>query len=207
MSSEHITVLAVVIILLVPFLFLLQSYLSSKSALNRLIGVIDGSISKKPMRGGPQRCLVGSWRGLPVEAFLEQSRWSAEFFVTLYAGFSIPCSTIFILPVGAGIISGLIMGDVNTFLHGSSFEIPEFNIKLISDTADRQQLLDFISPQRLKIINCIFSRGFNVIEIHQQPSDSYIRFGYQSYDYLLPGLDRIIDPLNVEDVLKLIKDF
>jgi hypothetical protein len=193
--------------------FVIYSIRRNRTLLARLQSVIDGQISKKFMRGGYQRCLIGTWQGLPVEAVLEKIGGSVNFFVTLYVRYPLPCPTIFILPFTSPVVSDVITGDLNTFNFGQTFEIPEFNIKIISKAADNQQLLDFITPQRLQILNTIFSKGFNCIEIHQEESpESYIRVGYQYQGRDLHSIpvsmyESVVKPDTINHILMQLKDF
>jgi hypothetical protein len=207
--SIFVTVLPFVI---VAFFFIFAPYIIS-SHWKRLLSVIDGKISKKLMRGENKRCLMGTWQGQTVEVGHIRTRHFVDFYITLYSRYPLPCPTIFILPFPSPVVSDIITGDLNTFTSGRTFEIPEFNIKIISKAADNQQLLDFITPQRLQILYTIFSKGFNRIEIHLgESSQSYIRVGYQyqkSETSSKAGLvySCMIKPDTVNSILTQLKEF
>jgi hypothetical protein len=167
------------------YIYFLQT---SKSRLNPLLAIINGRIFTRFFRGwlwfAP--CLTGIWQGKTVEVVLNRAFEYTYIFVSLFSRCSSPSSKIIIYSPGSltNPVSVPINPASSFFRKIPGFKIPEANIRVISDTDNESQIRHFLNPSRLKIIEDIFSQGFNHFEIQQNiSSECFLRVDYRHQNY------------------------
>ncbi len=201
-------------ILFVPILFILIAGAivalacapeTLKSQLTPLLSIIKGQVFLK-FRGRMFAVLKGTWQGEKVEVEIKQQKYISNLFITLFGPCPLSCS-LKIRPT-SGVV-GLVDMHVGALLDGHRFKIPEANITVYSSTGNETIIRQFLNPDRLWVIENIFSHHLNYLEIHKDPiAGDYLRVGIEGcrMSDSISACQAILQPAEMNYILlKLIK--
>jgi hypothetical protein len=135
--------------------------------------------------------------------------YDSDLFITLLSRCNWPFS-LKIRPLSLGDSQGRDTGTPG-FSSGQHFTVTEAGIAVSSYHRDEKEIRQFLNRQRLKIIQELFRRNFNLLETRSEiPSGGYISIGIENPGnaiYASKSIETALDPKMMEDILAKLREF
>jgi hypothetical protein len=184
---------------LLPVLYFLV-YIKNKRKLNNVLPVLGGRIFKK---GLLSPALEGAWHGKPVIIEYSSHYKTQLLFITLKTNqpFSIIALTTYQM-LGPSVLP------IKT-LFSHSCEIPRLSLKIYCSKENEPQIRDYLTPDRLEILNYIFKHGICYFETN---SEGFIKIGAFATQILLTAFsktnaDMVLQADTISDLLSKLEQF
>ncbi len=187
----------------------LAAFQKNKMRLERLLPIIDGQISTTFRSGYFLPILKGTWNNEKVVVEFVQNQGFVNLFITLDVHRTWPCS-ITIIPLEQ---ISFPYRSMKAFISGCKFELPEENIKVISDIDDEPGIRSFLHRGKLRIIEDLFSHGFDYLYFCQNSeSGGYVTVGLKNFFpgfklwFLKAQCDSVMNPETINYILTKLKE-